>query len=100
EVMQHIADIIWTADMPSSLRSVPYNFGETKAGTVKADEWCMLMTVYLPIALLQWLPSNHIFGTISIFLSMIDFSQWLTSQQKSTLLHSYIQAAKLKCWLN
>ncbi|KAG2046250.1 hypothetical protein BDR06DRAFT_977615 [Suillus hirtellus] len=34
EVMQCITDVIQTADMPSSLRSVPHNFGETKAGTM------------------------------------------------------------------
>ncbi|KAG2059963.1 hypothetical protein BDR06DRAFT_979690 [Suillus hirtellus] len=39
--------------MPSSLRSVPYNFGETKAGTLKADEWHTLTTLYLPIALVS-----------------------------------------------
>ncbi|OAX32016.1 hypothetical protein K503DRAFT_672842, partial [Rhizopogon vinicolor AM-OR11-026] len=88
EVMQRIADVIRTTDRPSSLRSVPYNFGEAKAGTLKADEWRTLTTVYLPIALrligqLQRLPTNHIFG-----------------QQESTLLRSYIKAAKLKHWLN
>ncbi|KAG1866120.1 hypothetical protein F4604DRAFT_1928133 [Suillus subluteus] len=203
EVMQRIANVIRTADTPSSLRSVPYNFGETKAGTVKADEWRTLTTVYLPIALvslwgegsthrnseiavshcaildhtmalvsavhivclrsmmtaraaayrgyivdwirdlqvllphathrtnghmalhvwdylqlfgpvrswwcfpyerligqLQRLPSNHIFGTISISLSTMDFLRWLAGQQESTLLRSYIQAARLKYWLN
>ncbi|KAG2079398.1 uncharacterized protein F5147DRAFT_785098 [Suillus discolor] len=53
EVMQRITDVIRTADTPSSLRSVPYNFGETKAGTIKADEWCTLTTVYLPIVLVS-----------------------------------------------
>jgi hypothetical protein len=51
--MQRISDVIKTSDTPSFLRSVPYNFGETKAGTVKADEWRTLMTVYLPIALVS-----------------------------------------------
>lgn len=202
--MRRIADVIRDTDTPSSLRSVPYNFGETKAGTMKADEWCMLTTVYLPIALvslwgegsthrnpeiaasrrailehtmalvsavhivclrsmttaraeayrgyiiawmrdlqvllphashrtnghmalhvwdylqlfgpvrswwcfpyerligqLQRLPSNHIFGTIPTSLSMIEFlHSFHAGQQESTLLHSYIKAAKLKCWLN
>lgn len=51
--MQHIADVIRTTDRPSSLRSVPYNFGEAKAGTLKADEWRTLTTVYLPITLVS-----------------------------------------------
>ncbi|KAG1797468.1 uncharacterized protein HD556DRAFT_1441029 [Suillus plorans] len=53
EVMWRISDVIKTTDTPSFLRSVPYNFGETKAGTVKADEWRTLTTVYLPIALIS-----------------------------------------------
>jgi hypothetical protein len=51
--MQHIADVIRTTDRHSSLRSVPYNFGEAKAGTLKADEWRTLTTVYLPITLVS-----------------------------------------------
>jgi hypothetical protein len=51
--MRRISDVIKMTDTPSFLRSVPYNFGETKAGTVKADEWRTLTTVYLPIALIS-----------------------------------------------
>jgi hypothetical protein len=40
-------------DTPSWLGSVPYNFGEKSAGTVKAAEWRVLSTVYLPIALVH-----------------------------------------------
>jgi hypothetical protein len=52
------------------------------------------------IGQLQRLPSNHIFGTISISLLTMDFLRWFAGQQESTLLRSYIQAAKLKYWLN
>lgn len=51
--MERILDVIRTTDAPSSLRSVPYNFGEARAGTLKADEWRTLTTVYLPIALVS-----------------------------------------------
>ncbi|KAG2745383.1 hypothetical protein P692DRAFT_20743929, partial [Suillus brevipes Sb2] len=53
EVMERILDVIRATDAPSSLRSVPYNFGEARAGTLKADEWRTLTTVYLPIALVS-----------------------------------------------
>ena len=36
---------------PSWLRSVPRNFGDASAGTLKADKWCTMFTVYLPLAL-------------------------------------------------
>jgi hypothetical protein len=42
-------------DTPSWLGSVPYNFGEKSAGTIKAAEWRVLATVYIPVALvLLW----------------------------------------------
>ncbi|KAI0652701.1 hypothetical protein C8Q79DRAFT_897684, partial [Trametes meyenii] len=37
---------------PSWLSSVPKNFGEASAGTLKADEWRILCTVYFPVALI------------------------------------------------
>ena len=53
EVMQHVQSIIKETTIPSWVRSVPRNFGETKAGTLKADEWRTLATIYLPLALVS-----------------------------------------------
>jgi len=41
------------SDVPSWLRSVPHNFGSPGADSLKADEWCTMITVYLPLALLS-----------------------------------------------
>ncbi|KAG2054032.1 hypothetical protein BDR06DRAFT_884932 [Suillus hirtellus] len=38
---------------PTWLGSVPKNFGEASAGTIKADEWQFLIMIYLPIALVS-----------------------------------------------
>ncbi|KIK18690.1 hypothetical protein PISMIDRAFT_109003, partial [Pisolithus microcarpus 441] len=38
---------------PSWLGSVPINFGDSAARTIKADEWCTLVTVHLPLALIS-----------------------------------------------
>ncbi|KAG2065456.1 hypothetical protein BDR04DRAFT_1121828 [Suillus decipiens] len=59
EVMRCIADVIWDTDKLSLLRSVPYDFGETKAGTMKADEWHTLTMVYLPIVLVLLLHASY-----------------------------------------
>jgi len=40
-------------DTPSWLPSVPHNFGQAAAGTLKADEWRTMTTVYLPVALIS-----------------------------------------------
>ena len=34
---------------PSWLQSVPRKFGDKSSGTLKADEWRTMATVYLPI---------------------------------------------------
>ena len=36
------------------MSSVPNNFGDTMVGTLKANEWQTLGTIYLPIALITW----------------------------------------------
>lgn len=44
--------VIKEALSPSWLNSVPKNFGDPKAGTLKADESRTLSTIHLPIALI------------------------------------------------
>jgi len=36
---------------PAHIPSVPKNYGEAKAGLIKANEWQWLSTLYLPVAL-------------------------------------------------
>lgn len=52
-VLQRIQEVIRDMDTPSWLRSVPSNFGSAAAGSLKADEWRTMGTVYLPIALVS-----------------------------------------------
>ncbi|KAI9451864.1 hypothetical protein HD554DRAFT_2032844 [Boletus coccyginus] len=53
EVMERVWSVIRTADTPSWLRSVPKDFGSPGAGSLKADEWRTIITVYLPLALVS-----------------------------------------------
>jgi hypothetical protein len=53
EVLKHIRNVIRDTSIPTWLGSVLSNFGEASAGTLKADEWRTLITVYLPIALVS-----------------------------------------------
>ena len=53
EVLSCIRSVICDTDIPSWLGSVPSNFGDKAAATIKADEWRTLVTVYLPIALIS-----------------------------------------------
>lgn len=49
--MRHIQQVIRETTTPSWINSVPSDYGDAHAGTIKADEWRILSTVYLPIAL-------------------------------------------------
>ncbi|KAK0215389.1 hypothetical protein IW262DRAFT_1240303, partial [Armillaria fumosa] len=51
--IEHIQAVIKDTATPSWVNSVPANYGATSAGTIKADEWHMLSTIYLPIALVM-----------------------------------------------
>ena len=43
-----------------SPQSVPTDFGDARAGTIKADEWRTLATVYIPLALVSlWGEGSH-----------------------------------------
>jgi hypothetical protein len=53
EVLERIRNVIRETTTPTWLGSVPKNFGEASAGTIKADEWRSLITIYLPIALVS-----------------------------------------------
>ena len=53
EVLNRICAVISDSDMPSWLRSVPADFSDARAGTVKVDEWHTLATVYIPLALVS-----------------------------------------------
>jgi hypothetical protein len=51
--LQHLREVICDTTTPSWLGLVPSNFGNVAAGTIKADEWQSLITVYLPITLIS-----------------------------------------------
>lgn len=51
--MQRIKDVIKGTATPSWINLVPYNFGDSIAGTLKADEWRTMATIYLPLALIS-----------------------------------------------
>ncbi|THU77172.1 hypothetical protein K435DRAFT_693539 [Dendrothele bispora CBS 962.96] len=62
ETLAHIQHVIRETTTPSWLNSVPKNYGEAKAGSIKADEWRTLSTVYLPIALITLWGDNDGFA--------------------------------------
>jgi len=51
--MRRIKDIIRDITTPSWLESVPNNYGDAATGTLKADEWRNLSTIFIPLALIS-----------------------------------------------
>jgi hypothetical protein len=80
EVLGRIRDVIRDASVPTWLGSVPSDFGDASAGTLKADEWRSLITVYLPIALVSlWgAGTSHASDELSVRLrSVLDHTMEL-----------------------
>lgn len=58
--MAFIRKVIRETTRPSWLNTVPEQFGDSRTGTLKADEWRSFATIYLPIALiLLWSQSTN-----------------------------------------
>ncbi len=53
EVLERIREVIRETVTPSWVESVPPLFGDPSAGTLKAAEWRVIYTIYLPIALVS-----------------------------------------------
>lgn len=85
EVIQRIRDVVKDTVSPSWLNSVPHNFGDAAAGTLKADEWRTMWTVYLPIALVS------LWGVDTSHQSTADTSQKL----RDVLDHSMALASAI-----
>ncbi|KAJ7501258.1 hypothetical protein B0H11DRAFT_2225074 [Mycena galericulata] len=49
--LRFIQQVIAETDTPAWVHHVPKNYGEAAAGSMKADQMRLLMTIYLPIAL-------------------------------------------------
>jgi hypothetical protein len=53
DILNRIREVIRDTATPSWVRSVPTKFGAASAGSLKADEWRTMCTIYLPLALLS-----------------------------------------------
>ena len=53
ELMRQIQDVIKDTTVPLWINSVPYNYGKAAAGTLKADKWRNMTTIYFLLALIS-----------------------------------------------
>ncbi|KIM67399.1 hypothetical protein SCLCIDRAFT_108212, partial [Scleroderma citrinum Foug A] len=68
--------------------SVPADFGDARAGTVKVDEWCTLATVYIPLALVSlWAKLRTILDNTMYLVSAIHIACSSTMTESQVLAY-------------
>jgi len=62
EARSRIQRVIKEIVTPSSVGSLPHDFGEAKAGTMKAYQWRIMWMIHIPLAFASlWSPSSPLF---------------------------------------
>ncbi|KAJ7163655.1 hypothetical protein C8R46DRAFT_902729 [Mycena filopes] len=102
--LRFVQHVIANTTTPSWVNHVPKNFGEKGAGSIKADEWRLMTTIYLPIALaILWLEQrqNHaahfvklLDHTMALFQAITIACRYTTSSARATAYRDYV-----KYWL-
>ncbi|KAF8588137.1 hypothetical protein K439DRAFT_1645631 [Ramaria rubella] len=92
ELLCHIRAVVKNTVTPLWINSVPYNFRDPAAGTLKADEWRTRAMIYLPIALVTFWGTNSSHPTPAIaseFQNILDHTMSLFSATRLSY-HDYI----------
>ncbi|KAF7369712.1 hypothetical protein MVEN_00302700 [Mycena venus] len=97
-IQKVIADTV----TPAWINSVPKNYGQNNAGTIKADEWRVLATIYIPIALvLMWgddLSGQHaahfftlLMHSMAVFQAATLACRYSTSESRASAYRNFIK---------
>ncbi|KAF7328154.1 hypothetical protein MVEN_02572900 [Mycena venus] len=97
-----IQKVIVETVTPAWINSVPKNYGHNNAGTIKADEWRVLATIYIPIALvLMWgddLSGQHaahfftlLMHSMAMFQAATLACRYLTSESRASAYRNFIK---------
>jgi hypothetical protein len=94
--MEHIREVIKQTCTPSWLHTVPYNFGAAQTGTLSADEWRSMASVYLPLALVSlWGDvSPHNLPDAGRLRNVLDHSMALFSATRLACLRTMTHARR------
>ncbi|KAF7349882.1 hypothetical protein MVEN_01288800 [Mycena venus] len=97
-----IQKVIVETVTPAWINSVPKNYGHNNAGTIKADEWRVLATIYIPIALvLMWgddLSGQHaahfftlLMHSMAMFQATTLACRYSTSESRASAYRNFIK---------
>ncbi|KAF9555250.1 hypothetical protein CPC08DRAFT_611241, partial [Agrocybe pediades] len=105
DTLRYVQHVIKTTETPSWIQSVPSNYGEASAGIIKAGEWRILSTIYIPLALVT-LWADHKTPNQPHFLRILDHSMALfeavTLMVRTTMTQSRAHRYRLllRSWAN
>lgn len=98
--LRFIQQVIADTDRPAWVHHVPKNYGEPGAGSIKADQMRLLMTIYLPIALvILWAektgPDAAHFRTLlehamALFQAVTIVCRYATTPERATAYRNYL----------
>ncbi|KAJ6580210.1 hypothetical protein B0H10DRAFT_1673423, partial [Mycena sp. CBHHK59/15] len=103
--IKYVQHVIVETTTPSWINSVPENYGESNAGTIKADEWRILATVYIPITLvLMWgdQPGEnaaHLLGLLDHSMALFQ-AVTLACRYTMTRQRAIAYCTSIKEWVN
>ena len=98
--MRFIKTVVKETTRPSWLSTVPEGFGESKTGTLKANEWRNFSTIYLPIALvLRWGGNDNVSAdlrklldnTMSLVQAIVLSCYRVTSEERVSRVKRHLQ---------
>jgi len=95
--MSRIRKVVRDMETPSWLESVPHNFGYAAAGSLKADEWRTMTTLYLPIALISMWGAGtpHASSSdASFFREVLDHTMALVSAVRLACMRTMTEARR------
>ncbi|KAE9400410.1 hypothetical protein BT96DRAFT_938750 [Gymnopus androsaceus JB14] len=81
--IKFIQEVIRTLIRPGWINHVPHNYCDANAGTIKADEWRTLSTIYLPIAL------------VLLWGEKVNTNNHIGGEMEATLAKSFVKGANL-----
>ncbi|KAJ7493938.1 hypothetical protein FB451DRAFT_1388071 [Mycena latifolia] len=89
--LRFIQEVITKTTTPAWVHHVPKNFGEKGAGSIKADEWRLLATIYLPIALVVLWAEQLLQHNMALFQATTIISRYTASSARSTAYREFIK---------
>ncbi|THU99068.1 hypothetical protein K435DRAFT_583790, partial [Dendrothele bispora CBS 962.96] len=100
EVLQRLHRVISELVIPAWVGKPPRDVGLPKAGTLKADHWRTLFSIYLPLALLSlWHKDSPLKSNSAEKMPSVLETALHAGQSEKTMLYGFNTGASFRQWL-